>query len=182
MGVLLGLRRPSTQVSASELDLIMAHASASSTIVEIGTFEGATAAQLATTGAATYSIDPFMPGRLGVSYGQIIALRWKARLGLANLHFIRGYSFDVAGSFTLPVDFLFIDADHSYEGLQRDWSLWLPKVVTGGKIALHDVRLANTSPLRLGSMDFFESVVLRDRRVTEVASTDSLSILKKVSD
>jgi predicted O-methyltransferase YrrM len=36
------------------------------------------------------------------------------------------------------IDFLFIDADHSYEGVKLDISLWEPKVVEGGVISGHD--------------------------------------------
>jgi cephalosporin hydroxylase len=37
------------------------------------------------------------------------------------------------------VDFLFIDGDHSYEGVKRDYELWLPLVRSGGLVAFHDV-------------------------------------------
>jgi cephalosporin hydroxylase len=39
-----------------------------------------------------------------------------------------------------PVDFLFIDGDHSYEGVKRDFELWSPLVRSGGIIVLHDVK------------------------------------------
>lgn len=37
------------------------------------------------------------------------------------------------------VDFLFIDADHSYEGVKRDFELYSPLVKQSGIIALHDI-------------------------------------------
>jgi predicted O-methyltransferase YrrM len=36
------------------------------------------------------------------------------------------------------IDFLFIDADHSFEAVKKDLKLWYPKVKTGGIIAGHD--------------------------------------------
>jgi predicted O-methyltransferase YrrM len=37
------------------------------------------------------------------------------------------------------VDFLFIDADHTYNGVKRDFELYSPLVRPGGVIALHDI-------------------------------------------
>jgi len=37
------------------------------------------------------------------------------------------------------LDFLFIDADHSYEGVRRDFELYSPLVHAGGLIAFHDI-------------------------------------------
>jgi predicted O-methyltransferase YrrM len=36
------------------------------------------------------------------------------------------------------LDFVYIDADHEYEGVKRDIELWFPKVKKGGVIAGHD--------------------------------------------
>lgn len=35
-------------------------------------------------------------------------------------------------------DFVFIDADHTYEGVSRDIDAWLPKVRPGGRLIGHD--------------------------------------------
>ncbi len=37
------------------------------------------------------------------------------------------------------VDFLFIDGDHTYEGVKRDFNMYLGLVKEGGIIALHDI-------------------------------------------
>lgn len=37
------------------------------------------------------------------------------------------------------VDFLFIDGDHSYEGVKADWENFSPLVKPGGLIAFHDI-------------------------------------------
>jgi len=38
-----------------------------------------------------------------------------------------------------PVDLLFIDADHSYEGVARDFGMYTPLVRRGGLVGLHDI-------------------------------------------
>lgn len=37
------------------------------------------------------------------------------------------------------IDFLFIDADHSYEGVKKDFEMYSPLVRPGGIIAFHDI-------------------------------------------
>lgn len=37
-----------------------------------------------------------------------------------------------------PFDFLFIDGDHSYQGVRADWLTWSPLVRPGGLVAFHD--------------------------------------------
>jgi len=39
------------------------------------------------------------------------------------------------------LDFLFIDADHSYEGVKMDFEMYSPLVKSGGIIAFHDIVL-----------------------------------------
>ncbi len=38
-----------------------------------------------------------------------------------------------------PLDFLFIDGDHTYQGVKQDFELYKPLVRKGGFIALHDI-------------------------------------------
>jgi predicted O-methyltransferase YrrM len=45
-----------------------------------------------------------------------------------------------------PIDFLFIDADHRYEGAKRDFELYEPLVAPGGLIAFHDILPRHQSP------------------------------------
>ncbi len=44
----------------------------------------------------------------------------------------------VAGITDETFDFLFIDGDHSYEGVRADWLSWSPLVRPGGVVAFHD--------------------------------------------
>jgi predicted O-methyltransferase YrrM len=47
-------------------------------------------------------------------------------------------SAEAAAGWTEPIGLLWIDGDHSYEGVSCDLSLWLPHVVDGGIVAAHD--------------------------------------------
>jgi hypothetical protein len=37
-----------------------------------------------------------------------------------------------------PVGFLFIDADHSYDGVSGDWNAWRNRLTSRAKVAFHD--------------------------------------------
>lgn len=37
------------------------------------------------------------------------------------------------------IDFLFIDGDHAYEGVLRDWRLYSPFLASGSIVAMHDI-------------------------------------------
>lgn len=38
-----------------------------------------------------------------------------------------------------PIDFLFIDGDHTYQGVKKDFELWSPLVARTGMLAFHDI-------------------------------------------
>lgn len=38
-----------------------------------------------------------------------------------------------------PVDFLFIDGDHTYDGVRADFEMYSPFVSDGGIVAFHDI-------------------------------------------
>lgn len=52
---------------------------------------------------------------------------------------LRGWSYDIAENFDETVDFMFIDGDHSYEGIKRDVDLWVPKLNPGALVVMHDI-------------------------------------------
>ena len=48
------------------------------------------------------------------------------------------FSTAVAQTFHQPVEFIFIDGLHEYEGVKDDFEAWFPKVMEGGRMAFHD--------------------------------------------
>jgi predicted O-methyltransferase YrrM len=51
---------------------------------------------------------------------------------------LKGTSHKVAENFTEKVDFLFIDGDHSYEGVKSDVDDWFPKLNNSAIVIFHD--------------------------------------------
>lgn len=141
--VLLGLRPAATQLSAPETSLLESLASQASAIVEIGVFEGATSRRIIEKMPANGTmvcVDPFFAGRLGLAYGYWITRAQTRRAGRVDVdvQIVRQLSFDFAEEYRGQFDLVFIDADHSYEAVRRDWQDWSEKVRVGGHIALHD--------------------------------------------
>jgi len=118
-------------------------------LMEIGTNMGGSLYMLAKAApedATIISID--LPGG---KYGGGYPL-WKMPLyrsfarAKQGIHLIRGDSHK-AGTLEKAkgmlagrkVDFLFIDADHSYAGVKRDFEMYGPLVANGGVIAFHDI-------------------------------------------
>lgn len=178
----LHIHSPATQVTKQELRLLIKYAYHSNTIVELGCYEGNTTVALAkATQGIVYSVDPFTVGRLGISYGKIIATTHAKRSRVQNIQLIEKLSWEAAPTVQVPIDLLFIDAAHTYDAISRDWNDWTPKIRVGGHFALHDVRKAINSPYEVGSMQFFEQVVKDRDDYAEVEAVDSLAILKKLA-
>lgn len=142
---LLGLRGTIAQHSEAEERELMRHASGCRTIVEIGVAEGASALALreaAASDGTIYLVDPYPPGRIpGIDLTKLCALQQVRRTNNANVQFIGDFSYNAAKNWNAPIDFLFIDAEHSYEACLRDWLEWSPFVVPGGHVAFHDARV-----------------------------------------
>jgi predicted O-methyltransferase YrrM len=177
--VVLGLEPPESQVTEDELSCLLKYAGHAKTVVEIGTFEGKTTGLLAKHCAGkVYSIDPCFTGRLGISYGELIARMHWHKQGLRNIEFIKGFSYNIAPKFNESIDLLFIDADHTYDGIMRDWQDWVPKVRDGGIVAMHDSRPAPNSPQYLGSMKFYAEYVRNVPNIQQIDFVASLTVLR----
>lgn len=118
-------------------------------VVEIGTADGGTLfvfGTLAHPEATVVSID--LPGgNHGGGYPS-----WKRSMYRSfaredqQIHLLRGDSHSSRQQLHLehvlggrPIDFLFIDGDHTYAGVRADFDTYAPLVRPGGLIAIHDI-------------------------------------------
>lgn len=177
----LGLKEPSTQTTPAERVCLARHAAGRRQIVEIGVMHGVTTAvlrQVMSPDGTITGIDPHEPGRLGVSFERWIAERQIAGVPRGRARLVRARSADAAREWRDAVDFLFIDGDHSWDGIHADWRAWSGHVAPGGAVALHDSR---SMPGRsdLDSVRYTREVIARDPRFEVVDAVDSLTVLRR---
>lgn len=178
----IGLAPATTQTTTSERDCLARYAAGRRRVVEIGVWHGVTTKRLRSVmhpeGVLT-AVDPFPVGRLGFSVQQQIARREVASVDNGEVAWLRTTGLAAARDHG-RVDFVFIDGDHSEQGLLADWQAWSPLVEPGGVIALHDSR---STPERLiddaGSVKVTNEVILRDARFAMVDAVDSLTVLRR---
>lgn len=116
-------------------------------VLELGTFRGGTLflfTRVATPDATIVTVDT-KGGPFGGGYyrGHVPLLK---SLGRENqkIHLIRGDShsqttYERVAALVGEVDFLFIDGDHTYEGVRSDFEMYGSLVRPGGLIAFHDI-------------------------------------------
>jgi predicted O-methyltransferase YrrM len=185
----LGLAKPETQVTARERECLLEHAAGTKLAAEIGVWHGVTTSVLRKVMDATgtiYAIDPFPAGRMGFSIQRWIASREIRKANGAEVRFLRLTGVDSAKRFLsegiLNFDFVFIDGDHSFDGLRGDWEYWSRLVQAGGCIALHDSRSSASRDIETaGSVRFTKQVILKVAAFEVVSEEETLTVLRRKS-
>lgn len=118
----------------------------SSILVEIGTWEGRSAAIMGLAAekinGRVFTIDYYdhsLNYSLKEQY-QSLALTNEnlRRKDIKNVLALQSTSGEMAEKWVLPIDLLFVDGDHKYESVKADIESWLPKVKIGGFVMFHD--------------------------------------------
>jgi predicted O-methyltransferase YrrM len=117
-------------------------------IVEIGSWVGKSTVHLAAgsqegSQVPVFAVDPHTGCTVHLEQGEMDTLaRLKTNLERAGVQDlvtpIVKTSEDAAKTFDQPIELLFIDGVHFYEYVTLDCELWLPKLIAGGTVALHD--------------------------------------------
>jgi predicted O-methyltransferase YrrM len=141
----LRLRPPISLAGPGERDLVRRHASGARTAVEIGVAEGGSAAAIRESldpEGTLYLIDPYPAGRLGVNFQSVIAHRALPGSGRGKVVWLKKTSEEAGTGWSRPIDFLFVDADNSFEGAVGDWERWSPHIRPAGIVVLQGARTA----------------------------------------
>jgi predicted O-methyltransferase YrrM len=183
----LGLRAAETQTTADERAALARHAQGRAPIVEIGVWHGVTTAVLRRAmrdGGVLWAVDPFPPGQLGFSLQKPIAEAEVQRVRNGTIRWIRTTGLAAAAEYQREereqVALIFIDGDHSYDGLTGDWFAWKPLVAPGGLVCLHDSRSTPGRDIEgAGSVKATNEIVLKDPDFEPIEQIDSLTVVRK---
>lgn len=116
----------------------------SARFVEVGVYAGRSLAFMADALAERPDVEIWGVDVWGLEYGLTFGdfamrLRSTSPTTLDRANLLRCPSVRAARIFDdRSLDFVFIDADHSYEAVRADIAAWLPKVRQGGTLAGHD--------------------------------------------
>lgn len=136
--------------------------------MEIGSLNGGTLfllCRLAAPHARVISVDKYR-GRLGgvrkVIYHAFTRNGQRLHVMHGDSHSDRTRSRVVGKLGSAKLDFLFIDGDHSYAGVKRDFEMYSPLVRPDGVIAFHDI-VAHPPEAQCHVKEFWDEVKLRYR-------------------
>lgn len=131
-------------------------------IVELGAWVGLTTSYLATAcrvrgGGRVYAVDTFRGTREGDTrypsverHGGDTLPAFRGQIHRAGVEAwveaLIGDTGEVARRYNGgPIRLLLIDADHSYEGVRRDFRSWSPHVAPGGIVVFHDYLMSDVA-------------------------------------
>lgn len=181
-----------------EIPLLARYArKAHDTIVEIGCAFGASSAiLLARTGekVTVHSIDPFVVDSMAAfqatkekctkNVHRILSALGRAEK-MTQWKLRPEYSYNLVGSWSTPIDMVFIDGDHRYEAVRADFDDWFPLVKTGGVILFHDSRKEVGTPTDTFNRGWagptrLAQELLSDNRVRLIDEAFSITVWEKV--
>jgi predicted O-methyltransferase YrrM len=182
----LGMAAADRWMMSEESACLLGHAAGKKRLAEIGVWEGGTTRRLREAmapGGTLIAIDPYPPGRSGISYQKLIAASEVAAVRNGTVVWLRQTGADAARApcvLAAPFDFVFVDGNHTYEGLRQDWEGWSPLIQPGGIIALHDSLLPE-GHVDAGSVRYSNEVVVHDLRFETVDEVLCLRVLRRRS-
>jgi MMP 1-O-methyltransferase len=145
-------------------------------IVEIGSFRGKSTTCLglgskaAGRGVRVYAIDPHRRGsfpdfRQNIENADLVDVVTPIQSGSQNAW----------RDFDEPIELLFIDGSHKYKRVRDDFRRWVPKVVDGGVVAMHDTTWFE-GPKRVADELIFKSRHFKDARYVFSSMTVAVKV------
>ena len=180
----LGLINAFSQTNEMELACLARYANSHELALEIGTFMGVSARVISKSLRANgrlYCVDPWQIHHGHENPCWTICKRELKRHGvLSRVVFLQGFSHEMEPAMPNRVDFMFVDGDHSYEGLKRDWQIVKRRLAPNGILCLHDTTVPDAEPYRdFGTCRFFEEVIKPHPEFEWLECCYSMNVLRR---
>jgi len=183
----LGLARPDVWTTDAERECLAKHAAGRLKVVEVGVWHAGTSrvlrAAMAPAGAL-YAVDPYEPGRLGVSFPLLVARGELGRVPNGRVIWVRAPGKAAVQCEPIrsaaPFDFILLDPPQTECIVRAEWEAWAPLVAPGGIIAVHDSRVSDEAPsFHPDSLDYAQRVVRRDGRFEIVEEAGVMTVMRR---
>lgn len=149
-------------MTVPELTWLATQAEKYSTIVEIGSYAGRSSRALGDhTKGLVVCIDDFQGADterpLGPDGSKKLYAEFRKNLKdlLDSKKVVICHPSDISGLASLQPDFVFIDGDHTYDGVTADIKYWGSRLVSGGLLCGHD---CNHPPIRQALQDHVQKI------------------------
>jgi predicted O-methyltransferase YrrM len=181
-----GLAHAHSQMSAAERICLSKHAEGKQCALEIGTYMGVSGNLIASAisdEGLLHCLDPF-PDRNGrKNPGLEMAERDLKRNKVERkVVFLNGFSSDpeIVAQIPMELDFIFVDGDHSLDGIRNDWRIVSERLTKGGVVCLHDAVVpSGATPAGFGSEIFYRDVISVDSLFEAVEECHTMAVLRR---
>jgi predicted O-methyltransferase YrrM len=137
--------------------------------VELGTADGLTSILISRNGGQTITID---------HDNDQIRQDYLAKFGILA---INRDTADTHGVEPESVDFLYIDANHEFDAVMKDYEAWIPMVAPDGVILFHDI-----NPTHPGTWEYYNVHLKEDFRLEELVQypvcESSIKVFRKLDE
>ncbi len=150
-------------------------------IVEIGVMFGVTTRILLKhSNCHVYGIDPIIPDSMNKNLIGSMEDINAVKLAYQKFIFIKDYSYNAVKGWGADIGYLFIDGDHLYEAVKRDFNDWFPHVMQGGVISFHDSAANRGGPKYWPGPSKFVDEILYDERLEYIKTVETMTIFRKI--
>lgn len=138
-----------TYTTANELFVLYDLASGlkeQSNVLEIGSYIGASSIMIAKglkKGSKLYCVDTWQNDAMTEgNWDTFTEFKKNTKSVESKIICVRSNSNEASNVVNEELDMIFIDGDHSYDGVKNDFDCWFHKLKTGGIIVFHDIEWA----------------------------------------
>lgn len=181
-----GLFPAVSNTTPKERACLSRHAAGRRRLAEVGVFQGVTTRVLRGAMFPTgilFAIDPFFRNRFGFCPYEQVARREVRRVDRGSVRWLALTGAEAARESELAanggLDFVFLDGDHSWEGIRADWEGFRPLLAPGGILALHDTGGVSAGS---GSAQFTAEVIRKDPGFRLLEVIETLTVLERQPD